>query len=401
MRRATPVVSEQRAQTEPRPLTSVDRLQSSFEVRALTSKPAILGDERVEDLAGGFLTSSRVHLNSTSTISPSSRGRSALRLRPVRVVQTLVVRDEADIVGTQIEYHLNAGVDFVIAADHESRDGTTEILDGYVRAGRLLRIPVEGEMRDGPWRTRMARLAATDYGADWVINTDADEFWMPREGTLREILEAVPDPSGVVWALSRHFPPRPDDGELFAERMTVRVSAPAAINDPTSPYRPHLKAAHRADPAITVGFGAHTVRTRLWSPLHHWHPFDVLHFPFRSLEQWERKGVRRARGDKPLGQYVSAMQASESGRALERYHALVVDEVALERGLAQGSLVRDTRLRHALRELSRPTEAASDDDGAIGEAAGVRDADVVRLYRHLDGLRARTGELEDEARVRS
>ena len=37
-------------------------------------------------------------------------------------VETLVVHDEADIVGTQIRYHLNAGVDFVIATDHESQE---------------------------------------------------------------------------------------------------------------------------------------------------------------------------------------------------------------------------------------------------------------------------------------
>jgi Glycosyl transferase family 2 len=311
------------------------------------------------------------------------------------LVQTLVVRDEVDIVGVQIDYHLNAGVDFVIATDHESRDGTTEILEGYVRSGHLRRIPVEGEMRDGRWRTSMARLAATDYGADWVINTDADEFWMSRQGSLGEVFAAVPEPYGVVFALSRHFVPRPDDGTFFAERMTARVSAPVAINDPTSPYRPHLKAAHRADPVIGVGFGAHTVRTERWATLQDWHPFDVLHFPFRSAEQWERKGVRRARGDKPLGQYVSAMQASESGRALDRYRSLLVDDEALERGLAQGSLVRDTRLRDVIREGSTSTTAEASDPGAVAEAAGVRDADAVRLHRHLDGLRARAGALED------
>jgi len=183
----------------------------------------------------------------------------------MKLVQTLVVRDEADIVDVQIRYHLNAGVDFVVATDHQSVDGTTEILESYARDGVLRRISVtDAVMQDGPWRTRMARLAATEHGADWVLNTDADEFWMPRGGTLKDVLGSVPDSHGVVFALSRHFVPRPDDERSFAERMTVRVAPPAAIHDPTSPYRPHLKAAHRGDPAITISFGSHTVASPRW-----------------------------------------------------------------------------------------------------------------------------------------
>ena len=69
----------------------------------------------------------------------------------MRVVETLVVRDEADIVDEQLTYHLNAGVDFVIATDHESRDGTSEILESYARQGYLHRIPAveSGGARDG------------------------------------------------------------------------------------------------------------------------------------------------------------------------------------------------------------------------------------------------------------
>jgi len=319
----------------------------------------------------------------------------------MRLVQTLVVRDEADIVDAQIAYHLNAGVDFVIATDHESRDGTTEILESYARDGHLRRIPVSGEMRDGPWRTHMARLAATDHGADWVINTDADEFWMPRRGTLEDVFAAVPEPYGVVFALSRHFAPRPDDGAFFAERMTVRVSPPVAINDPTSPYRPHLKAAHRADPAITISFGSHTASSRRWRAIHNWHPADVLHFPFRSLKQWENKGVRRARGDKPLGQYVAALRATEGGRGAERFRELAVADDALERGRAAGSLVLDVRLRDALRAIrGNRVEAAASvaDQSLISESVGVRDADIIRLTRFVDGLSARVTDLEAQGR---
>ena len=316
----------------------------------------------------------------------------------MRLVQTLVVRDEADIVGAQIDYHLNAGVDFVIATDHESRDGTTEILESYARAGHLRRIPVSGEMRDGPWRTHMARLAATEHCADWVINTDADEFWMPRRGTLKEVFAAVPEPFGIVFALSRHFAPRPDDGAFFAKRMTVRVSPPVAINDPSSPYRPHLKAAHRADPEISISFGSHTVHSHRWAALHHWHPADVLHFPFRSLKQWENKGVRRARGDKPLGQYVTALLASEGGRGADRFRALTVDDATFEQGQAGGSLVVDVRLRDALRKregelaVVMAPEAITD---VISDSAAVRDADLVRLNRFLDHLGSRVADLEE------
>jgi hypothetical protein len=315
----------------------------------------------------------------------------------MKLVQTLVVRDEADIVGHQIAYHLNAGVNFVIASDHDSLDGTTDILESFARDGHLLRIPVEGPMHDGPWRTRMARLAATEHGADWIINTDADEFWMPRLGSLKEIFAAVPERHGVVFALSRHFAPRPDDGAFFAERMTVRVSAPVAVNDPTSPYRPHLKAAHRADPGITIRHGSHGASSDLWQAIHHWHPADVLHFPFRSLAQWENKGVRRARGDSRLGQYVVALHASEQGRAAARYRSLIVDDAAVERGLLEGSLAIDTRLRDALRRLrGEPvaSERAPRDPGVVSEAVAVRDADLVRLARHRDLLAARVSALE-------
>src|SRR6266571_7502361 len=99
----------------------------------------------------------------------------------MKLVLTVLARDEADIVDDQIRFHLNAGVDFVIATDNRSQDGTTEILESYARDGQLHLIREDGEyLRQADWVTRMARMAATDFGADWVISSDADEFWWPR-----------------------------------------------------------------------------------------------------------------------------------------------------------------------------------------------------------------------------
>jgi Glycosyl transferase family 2 len=315
----------------------------------------------------------------------------------VKLLQTLLVRDEIDVVEAQISYHLNAGVDFVVATDHHSRDGTTEVLERFAREGYLHLIKEEGPLLDGGWRTRMARLAASEYRADWVINTDADEFWMPRSGTLKDTFTSVPDVYGVVFGVTCHFVPRPDDDAPFTERMVVRASPPAAIHDPTSAYRPHLKAAHRGDPGITVSFGSHSVSGSSRRALHHWHPADVLHFPFRSIAQWENKGSRRARGDKPLGQYVRALDASESGRSAARFESLVVDDSTLEKGIVAGSLAIDTRLRdrqRAVRASSSSVAWGPLDTAAVSGAAAVRDADIVRLRRRLDLAAARVRPLE-------
>jgi Glycosyl transferase family 2 len=312
----------------------------------------------------------------------------------MKLVQTLVVRDEADIVEAQIAYHLRAGVDFVLATDHDSEDGTTEVLASFERQGVLRLYSEVGEMRESDWRTRMAREAATEHEADWIINTDADEFWIPRELTLKESLAAVPGNVGVVWATTCHFVPRPEDGSPFAERMTARFAATAALNDPTSPYRPHAKAAHRADPSIRVRFGSHRVVSDTLAPLPGWHPADVFHFPYRTPAQYEQKTVRRARGDKPLGQYVKGLQAKEQGRIEDVYSKLVVDDEALARGVAAGSLVVDTRLRDALRASGSRAVDRPEPRFALDEAA-LRDSDVVRLVRRLDELRTRVDALAE------
>ena len=317
----------------------------------------------------------------------------------MKLVQTLVVRDEADIVDDQIAYHLNAGVDFVIASDHESADGTTEILERYARDGHLRRIPVEGEMRDGPWRTHMARLAATEHGADWVINTDADEFWMPRGGTLKEVLASVPETHGVVFALSRHFVPRPDDGASFAERMTVRVSPPAAIHDPTSPYRPHLKAAHRADP------GDHDqlrLAHRLEPPLARAPQLasgrrPPLPVPLARAvgEQGLAPGTRR-QAARPVRHRAS--RAWRAGGAPIASVALVVDDALLEQGLADGVApcghAASRRAAGAGGAEPSPTTIRPIAQSVVSDSVAVRDADIVRLRRHLDRVAVRVGTLE-------
>jgi Glycosyl transferase family 2 len=325
----------------------------------------------------------------------------------MRLVVTVLARDEADVIDAQVAFHLGAGADFVIATDNNSRDGTTEILERYQRDGvlHLIREPAEG-LRQGEWVTRMARLAAAEYDADWVINTDADEFWWPRGGSLKEVLAAVPAEYGVVQGFWRSFVPRPDDDQGFAERLTARLSQHAPINDPTSFYRPVVKVAHRGDPEITVARGNHALADSAFRTLTTWHPIEVLHFPLRSRAQWMRKV--ELQGDaftkhierSGTGYHLKGYDALQEGRLDEQHAALVVDDAALEQGLRDGTLVLDTRLRDALRSLRAgetlafAPPALSDDAEYAVEAAALTEAYAVRAQRRLDGIEQRLHSLE-------
>jgi hypothetical protein len=336
----------------------------------------------------------------------------------VKLVMTLVCRDAEDVLDAQIAFHLSAGVDFVIATDHRSVDGTTDILERYERQGYLHLIREDSEeFEQAAWVTRMARLAATDFAADWVINSDADEFWWPRGPDLKQVLSSIPSRYGLVRAIWRTFPPRPDDTQHFAERMTVRVSPVAPINDPTTPWRPNAKLIHRADPAVTVRIGNHAVENTTLQPLRGWFPVEILHFPWRSYAQCSQKAsLFRSSGFYHGHRLVHDAQAA--GLIAEHYDSLVVDDDALERGLAEGALVRDARLRDALRTLAGssvvPGSAHSDrfalpseapplvfrtpsvvDDVAYAiDAAVFGEAEIVRAQRRLDDLEQRIASLE-------
>src|SRR5437773_376312 len=193
----------------------------------------------------------------------------------------------------------------------------------------------------------MGRLAATDFGADWIIHSDADEFWWPRGESLKDVLASIPGRYGIVRALLRHFVPRPGNGSSFAERMTVRISTSSPINDPRSLFRPNLKVIHRADPSVNVSIGAQRLIDSPLVPLRGWYPVEFFHFPVRTVEQCERKYAHQqiAPGQTPSPYYDWVRDLIEAGRLDDVWESLVVDDKALERGLNEGSLVVDTRLR--------------------------------------------------------
>lgn len=271
---------------------------------------------------------------------------------------TLLARDEEDVVEENLIYHLDRGVDFVVATDNDSADGTADILERYQREGHLhlIREP-STDFAQHAWRTRMARLAATEFAADWVIDNDADEFWWPLEGAdLKELFDSLPDDVQAVMARKVNFVPRPDGQAPFYERMLLRDNEGRnLIGRLILP-----KVAHRGAADISIGTGSHRILIDGVAPKSHTAPLEILHFSVRSYDSFETR-VRNAQQALPTepgkeregnvsAQYREMIQIYDAGRLRDYYDTLVVDDEQAEQEVAAGRLVRDDRLQRFFRE---------------------------------------------------
>jgi hypothetical protein len=333
------------------------------------------------------------------------------------VVMLLVVRDDADVVDAQIAFHLSVGVDFVLVSDHDSTDGTADILESYERDGVLRRISQTGHPQDASWRDAMARLAVQDHGASWIVDAQVDEFWMPRAEGIKEVLGAMPERYGIVQGLVRVFPPSSADEQPFAEGMKLRRPLlNLSTDESTGRLDWALRPLHRvADDMTVVGTREAILDGRV--PLRAWYPIEVLRFPIRSREQAERKRSGRSGSVEPLSRIEQDVrELGWSGVASDYV------DVDVERHLADGSLVEDVRLRDVLRRLSTldssdtgggrrfspaaggrlelATPTVVDDVRYAAECAAVREVDFEPLQNRIAELEQRIASLETGAWTR-
>jgi len=274
----------------------------------------------------------------------------------MRLVLTLLVRDEEDILRANLEYHLSQGVDFVLVTDNGSVDRTVGILEEYERLGvvRLIHEPSD-DYSQARWVTRMARLACIDHEADWIINGDADEFWWSETGTLKSVLEAVPDSDDLVVVPRSNFVPRPPgEGNLF-QRMVVREAHSCnALGDPLPP-----KVGHRASPEVQVSQGNHSISHGTGLRVAEEPRLLIFHFPLRTYRQFERKirsgGAAYERNRQLPYEYGITWRHLYrellAGRLPSYYESQMLGDAEIRKGLAEGRLLVDRRLHDYLLSL--------------------------------------------------
>jgi hypothetical protein len=138
--------------------------------------------------------------------TPSPRHASALRL-----IGVICAGNEADIIEACVRHSLTL-LDRLLILEHNTLDGTREILDRLVAEGLPISLEHASEPRfmQREFTNRLLRAALEIHGADWVFPLDCDEFLLAAsraalDGALTEAGDAH---VRMKWV---NYVPTPDD----------------------------------------------------------------------------------------------------------------------------------------------------------------------------------------------
>lgn len=200
----------------------------------------------------------------------------------MKIIATLLVRDEVEIVEANIRHHLERGVDGFVIMDNGSTDGTRELLNDLKEE-----LPAILDVFDQPnhtyeqskWITGLARYICNRYQPDWILHLDADEFW----GHL-SYMETVPaNVSTVFLDRDRTWIHKPRMGEVDKPGPFDPRNYPFCVQQPH-----HPRLIHRPSMFVHVAQGLHFVEGLtgdvITSPA-----LEMHHYPLRSFAQFERK----------------------------------------------------------------------------------------------------------------
>lgn len=175
----------------------------------------------------------------------------------MRLVAVSIVKNEADIIEAFIRHSL-AWVDHHLVFDHDSTDGTREILGALQAEGLPLKLFTDdalGNLQQAR-SNHLTRLAARDFSAAWILPLDADEILDgPGRATLAQCLGGCDPASPASLPLLDYYPTATDDATAAnpAQRLRychTRLSRTRKIIIPR---------ALALDPNITAGKGSHAL----------------------------------------------------------------------------------------------------------------------------------------------
>ncbi len=188
------------------------------------------------------------------------------RIRTPKVIMTLLVKNEAEMLDWFFLFHKAIGVDAFIVTDNGSTDASSQIIEKYREKGWVVDVltdPLEGHYQK-ELVDRMIWKAKMQFHADWIINADGDEFWYPPSGNIKGELSLMC--ANVLSCEMRVM--YPDEHKPFWEWTTAVKSVPAPDKYGLPQYslfgRQVGKIIHRADGYLQISSGNHKVWMLPW-----------------------------------------------------------------------------------------------------------------------------------------
>ena len=279
------------------------------------------------------------------------------RPRRPHIVMTLLVKNEEQMLAQQIEFHHALGVDHFIVTDNNSTDGTPDIIRRYQEKGWIVDVIEEHatDYEQKAWVDRMVELARAKHHADWIINADADEFWLPACGSFPELLKAT-RANVLAGELHSVLPEESKPWQEWTQLVRYVDDYEAYGLSRFSIFeRQNKKVLHRSRGYLQISMGNHKV-----SMLPHIESradITIFHFNVRGREQFMQKMIN---GGKQLEQHKGRhggrhwryfYKLYKEGKLAEEYDRVVGTHVR-DRLLSEGYIYEDTRLRDSLEQLN-------------------------------------------------
>lgn len=284
-----------------------------------------------------------------------------------RLIMTILCRNEVDVIEHNIRVHSALGVDAFLVMDNGSTDGTREKLSDLSLQFEIHIIDQPSQTyQQAKWMTELAHYARKKLSATWVISNDADEFWLPEQGQLKDLLRQ----KDSVVTISRSNMLLTENAlqeEYVFSDAEYRVKYPVCYDRDAQKEDENIsmllvplspKVIVNPKGLIKLSGGNHRAKHWLkWLTARKEVGIRVYHFPIRSWKQFEaniqhRQFLLNTTQARMGDHYRRWVRLYEQGLLREEFERLVIKRDSLATLLKLNIAVKDTLPSEILKNIN-------------------------------------------------